>query len=85
MSVEQVARATLIDTYSYIIESEAENLIFEDACEILTRIMRKKKNRKWVNEAGNGTNIRLDKLSENMIITIFNFMKDKLQLDDPIF
>lgn len=85
LTQEQISRIAQIDTYSYIIASEAENLTFDDAVEILTRVARKKRYRAWIHSSGDGTNIRLDKLSENMIITIFNFMKEKLGLEHPAF
>ena len=71
-----------LDTYSYIIVSEIDNMIVEDMQEMLTRIARKKKNRKWVRNTGDGTSIRLDKLPAEVIVDIYNFMKLKLDLDD---
>ena len=83
MSTDAIARLARVDTYSYIIESEAENLTDEDRIEILTRVARKKSHRQFIHESGGGTTIRLDQLPESTILMIFNFMKERLQLTDP--
>ncbi len=71
-----------LDTYSYIIVSEVENMTVEDMQEMLTRVARKKKCRKWIRNIGDGTSIRLDKLPDSIIVDLYNFVKLKLDLED---
>ena len=71
-----------IEVYSWIIEKEASNLSQDDAIELLTRIARIKSCRDHISEWGSGTNIRLDKIPDSVIKMIYQFMKDRLGLDD---